>query len=151
MMQKSSSAGAKSSAAPKKKLGFAFSITALNSLLFLGIVACLIALGLEIRSGFSLLNQPVVFPSESRPESSLSEIALPSVPSVDYYLQQVNERNIFNPYVPKSKHAAAAQGLSQQMSRYKLVGIAWLDLPETATAMLEDTTNNKTYFLKQGQ
>jgi hypothetical protein len=37
------------------------------------------------------------------------------------------------------------------MSRYKLVGIAWLDLPETACIMIEDTRKNETLFLKQGE
>ncbi|MDE2010090.1 MAG: hypothetical protein KGJ09_08445 [Candidatus Omnitrophica bacterium] len=150
MMQKSSSVAAKPQSAPRKKFQFAFSIAALNICLFAGIVACLIVLGLELHAGISLLASPAQFPPELRGRSSLSETALPSAHSVDYYLQQINERDIFNPYAPKTEHPAA-QGLAQQMSKYKLVGISWLDLPDTATVMIEDTDNNKTYFLKQGQ
>ena len=36
------------------------------------------------------------------------------------------------------------------MSKYKIVGIAWLDVPESATVMLEDTTTRMTRFLKEG-
>ncbi len=154
MMQKTApSVAAKSSspALPKKKFKFTFSIGALNALLFLGIMACALALGFEMHAGYSLLNQAVEFPRESKADLSLSDIALPSTPTADYYLQKINERDIFKPYVPKEAKAAAIQGLAQQMSKYKLVGIAWLDLPETASIMIEDKDKNKTYFLKQGE
>jgi len=136
---------------PKKKFKFTFSVGALNTFLFLVILACVIALAFEIHSGFSLLNQAVEFPPESKTVSSLSDAAMPAVPGVGYYLQKINERNIFKPYVPKTAAKAAAQGLVQLMSKYKLVGIAWLDLPETATIMIEDIHKNETFFLKQGE
>jgi len=105
-----------------------------------------------MRSGFSMLHQVVEFPAESKTGVSLSDIALPSLQSADYYLQKINERNIFKPYVPKTvKKAAVPGGLVQLMSKYKLVGIAWLDLPETASIMIEDTQKKETYFLKQGE
>jgi hypothetical protein len=154
MMQKSSpSVAAKPSAqAPvKKKFKFTFSIAALNALLFLGILGCIVALCLEMRSGFSLLHQEVQFPSESKTDVSLSDIALPSAQSADYYLQKINQHNIFKPYVPKVAQKAAAQGLVQLMSKYKLVGISWLDLPETASIMIENTQKHETLFLKQGE
>jgi len=136
---------------PQKKFKFSFSVSTLNSLLFLGIIACIIALFIEMRSGFSLINQAVEFPAEPRTGAALSDIALPSTPGADYYLRQINERDIFKPYVPKVARKAAIQGLVQLMSRYKLVGIAWLDLPETASIMIEDTRKNETFFLKQGE
>jgi hypothetical protein len=154
MMQKSApSVGGKSpsSLSPKKKFSLSFSVGTLNTLLFLGIIGCIIALVLEMRSGFSLLNQAVEFPQESKTGVSLSDIALPSTPDVNYYLQKINERNIFRPYVPKVAKKAAIQGLVQLMSRYKLVGIAWLDLPETASIMIEDTRKHETFFLKAGE
>jgi hypothetical protein len=153
MMQKSAtSVAVKPSASPlpKKKFKFAFSVSALNTLLFLGIIACIVALFIEMRSGYSLINQAVEFPADTRTGQAISDIALPSTPGVDYYLRVVNERNIFRPYVPKVAKKAAIQGLVQLMSRYKLVGIAWLDLPETASIMIEDTRKNETIFLKQG-
>jgi hypothetical protein len=152
MMQKStSSVGADPSAPAKKKFSFSFSISTLNTLLFLGIVACIIALGYEMRSGFALLSQDIEFPSGSKADSALSDIALPSTPSAAYYLKAINERDIFKPYVPKVVPKKVVQDLVQRMSRYKLVGIAWLDVPETASIMIEDTRKNETFFLKQGE
>ena len=146
MMKKStSSVAAKPSLTSsfKKNFKFTFDINVLNIVLFLGIVLCSIALVIELLSGSSLLSQPVKFSPESKTDVPLSDIALPPTPSVDYYLQPINERNIFKPYVAKIVKTATVQGLAQQMSKYKLVGIAWLDLPETASVMLNDTRKNK--------
>jgi hypothetical protein len=152
MMQKpASSAGAKPSTAssPQKKVKVTFTVATLNTILFLGILGCIAALVLEMRSGFALLGQQIEFPTESR-TTSLSDIALPSTRSADFYLREINERNIFRPYAPKVA-AKNVQGFAQRMSKYKIVGIAWLDLPETATIMLEDTQKHETFFLKKGE
>ncbi len=151
MMQKPGSpVAAKRPLPPSKKFKFSFSITTLNTFLFIGIVVCILALAYEMKSGFSLLNQPVKFSVEPKTDAA-SDTALPSMPSADYYLQKISERDIFKPYVPKTAKAAAMEGLTHQMSRYKLVGIAWLDLPETASVMLEDKEKHTMYFLKQGE
>jgi len=154
MMQKTAPSVAAKSVMPapaKKKFKFAFSIGALNIILFLGILGCVVALGFEMNSGYSLLHQSVEFPVESKAGNPLTDIALPSTQSADYYLQKINERNIFKPYVAKTAQKAAVQGIEQLMSKYKLVGISWLDLPETASVMIEDTQKNETFFLKQGE
>jgi hypothetical protein len=139
------------SAPLKKKFKFTFSVGLLNIFLFLAIIVCFIFLVIELLSGSTLLNQAVQFPRESKADVGLSDIALPSTPSVDYYLKKINERNIFKPYVPKPVKPATVIDLAQQMSKYKLVGIAWLDLPDTASIMINDTANNKILFLKKGE
>jgi len=139
------------SAPLKKKFKFTFSIGLLNIFLFLGIIACIIVLVFELLSGSSLLNQSFSFPRESKADVALTDTAFPAIPSVDYYLQKINERDIFKPYVPKPVKSATVKDLAQQMSKYKLVGIAWLDLPETASVMINDTVKNKILFLKKGE
>ena len=55
--------------------------------------------------------------------------------------------------VKKAAEKAAAPddgGLQTKMSKYKLVGVAWLDVPESATVMLEDIAKHETHFLKEG-
>jgi len=154
MMQRSASSVAVKPSAPapvRKKIKLAFSIGALNIILFIGIFVCLAALGYELNSGYLLLGQAVEFSPESKTGISLSDVALPSARSAEYYLQKINERNIFKPYVAKVTKKAAAQGLVQLLSKYKLVGVAWLDLPETASIMIENTQKKETFFLKQGE
>ena len=46
--------------------------------------------------------------------------------------------------------SSAADGLQSKMSKYKIVGVAWLDVPESATAMLEDIGKKETHFLREG-
>jgi hypothetical protein len=155
LMQKSSSpsvAKPSSSPSPKKKFKMSFSISALNKLLFLGIVICIAGLVYELRSGMALLSQSALPPSMSKAETAAPQTALSAPKGVEYYLRPVNERNIFRPYVAKPvAKRAAAQDLAHRMSKYKLVGIAWLDLPETATIMIEDPRKKDTFFLKQGE
>jgi len=154
MMKRSASSVAVKPSQPaalKNKFKFSFNINVLNIFLFIGIVICALGLVLELCSGSSLLKSPVRFPREAKTDASISGASLPSVPSADYYLQKINERNIFKPYVAKVSKSAAAEGLSQQMSKYKLVGIAWLDLPESASVMVKDSLKNKIFFLKAGE
>jgi len=155
MQKKMPTAAAPSASAPsvkkKSNLKFAFTINALNKLLFFGIVACVMALVWEMRSGAALLARQLEFSAESKSAVSLSDVALPSAQSVDYYLRQINDRNIFKPYAPKLVKKSEVLGLRQRMSKYKLVGVAWLDLPETASIMIEDTQKKQTFFLRQGE
>ncbi len=152
MMQKKTPSVAVSPVA-KKKLKFSFSIATLNRLLFLGILACIAGLVMELRSGSALLNQDVDFSNSVQVAQSVAKIAIPSGKTADFYLAQVNSRNIFKPYeaAVTGKVSIEKQGLAKRLSKYKLVGIAWLDLPETASVMIEEPTTKATYFLKQGE
>jgi hypothetical protein len=149
MMKKSSPATA--STAAKKKFKFAPGVDDLNKVLFVGIIVCAVILVFEMQSGISLLHQPVSFP-EPVNSASESDISLPATPSADYYLRPVSQRDIFKPYVPPAaKKISTINGITQLMAKYKLVGISWLDLPETACVMIEDIKKHETYFLKQGE
>ena len=152
MMHKGA-AGPAAAGTPRSPIKFSFSIAALNQLLWLGIAVCVILLVLEMRSGFSLLNSSVDLTDESGMSQSVAETALPSGKNVGYYLDRVSVRNIFRPYEGQASKAGGVlkETLAKRLSRYKLVGIAWLDLPETASVMLEDSKEKTTYFLKAGE
>ena len=127
----------------------AFSIKNLNKIFILGILACLVILGLEISSGFRLLDHKISFNVDSQNSKNPVSLFSPEVKSLSYYLDQINARNIFRPYVGKVTEGPA--GLSKKFSKFKLVGIAWLDLPETATVMIENTESGETLFLQTGE
>ena len=155
MMQKSAPAvmAATVKAPVAKKVTFAFSMRSLNQVLMIGIIICIAGLAYEMRSGIGLLKKEVDFSGDVKLPVAISEIALPSGKDAKYYLEKVNARNIFRPYEAQvgGKSVAVAQNLAKRLSKYKLVGVAWLDLPETASIMIEDSGNKTTYFLKQGE
>ncbi len=156
LMSKTAPASALKPAAPTKKTfsfrGIVFSINTLNQIFLVGIILCIIGLVLEMRSGISLLKQNVDLTDDSQSKPSTTEAVLPATKSLKYYLDNVKSRNIFKPYQPM--HAKSTPGqvdVSQRLSKFKLVGVSWLDLPETASVMIEDTQSHVTYFLKQGE
>ncbi len=151
MLKKPEAAASVAQPTTKKKISFSIGMQTINQLLFLGIVVCIVALVLQIRAGSMLLGQRVDLIDDQK-ASTIADIALPSAKNISSYLDQINARNIFKPYDAQVKeNAVVDNSLAHQLSKYKLVGVAWLDLPETASIMIEDTTNKQTYFLKQGE
>ncbi len=158
MMQKSGAPVAASTASPvaaaKKsgpKFDFNFTIGHLNQILFIGIVACIIGLVYEMRSGMQLIGTNVDLEGDVKLSRSVMDIAMPTNNDVKFYTDKINTRNIFRPYEAPTAKAAVKYNLAKRLSKFKLVGVAWLDLPETASIMIEDTANKTTFFLKQGE
>jgi hypothetical protein len=108
---------------------------------------------MELRSGSKLLQQDVDFSNSAKAARAVTDIALPSGKAMSFYVDQVNARNIFKPYEGQvgGKVVSGVDSFAKRLSKYKLVGIAWLDLPETASVMFEDSESKTTYFLKQGE
>lgn len=149
-------AGSPVAPTPKKSLkpfNFSFSIFDLNKILIVGIILCVIFLVLQLRSGVSLLHQEIDFADEIKASTPRTdESVLPKVRDVKYYINSFGNRNIFKPYDISLGNAAQGQpNLAKRLSKYKLVGVAWLDLPTSATVMIEDTQTKTTYFLKTGE
>lgn len=139
-------------AAAKPGFKFKFSVQMLNGILLIGVVVCLAILGLEIQSGNKLLSKQVDFDLNTMGIRT-GDIAEFKPKDISYYAQKIGTRNIFKPYEKEQldKVSAAKPNLTQKLSKYKLVGVAWLDLPESASVMVEDTTNGMTYFLREGE
>ncbi len=138
--------------AAKKKFALSISIQTINQMLIVGIIVCVGVVLYQMREGIALLNQSVDV-SDDEQVVATSDVELPSPANVSTYLNKVTARNIFKPYDMQSKDQStpAKKSLVNKMSKYKLVGVSWLDLPETASVMIEDTTTKQTYFLKQDE
>lgn len=131
------------------------SIRHLNQLLILGLIACIGILGYEIKNGVTYLQQPVDL-SVAAVVPSRSIVAFtPPAKSLAYFLDTINTRNIFKPYEEKVEQGTSKTPvkptLARIMDKYKLVGIAWLDLPETASVMIENKETGLTQFLREGE
>jgi len=125
-----------------------------NYLLLLAVMVGAIYCAYEISNGMALLNKNFSVRVAAASHADALNLFVPQVKSLSYYLDKINSRNNFQPF---EKKEAAAQGavtakavLEKKTQNFKLVGVAWLDMPESATVMIEDKSNGVTSFLKEG-
>jgi hypothetical protein len=137
--------------APQRRISI--SVQQINVVLFAALLAGFLFLVNEIRSGNMLLNQDVTIAADTVAPADTQSAALPQMKNISYYVEKISLRNIFQPYDKKAveqKEAATQVTLQTKMSKYKIVGVAWLDVPESATVMIEDTAKHETRFLREG-
>jgi len=149
----SSSAVLSPSVARASQRRISVSVHQINVFLIAALLAGFLFLVNEIRSGNMLLEQDVAIEVDAAAPADAQAAALPQMKNISYYLDRMSLRNIFQPYDKKAveqKEAAAHISLQTKMSKYKLVGVAWLDVPESATVMIEDTAKRETRFLREG-
>ena len=147
------SSGAESSALVKTSKSKLFiSVRQLNAVLIAAVLAGFLFLIYEVQSGVSSLNEDVSISVDAVTPKENVNILVPQMKSVAYYLDRIVARNIFQPYDKKAveQGAAGQVGIQAKMSKYKLVGVAWLDVPESATVMIEDVARKETRFLREG-
>jgi len=130
----------------------------INKILAAGIVVVLVVFGLDFTRGLNMSRQEVSFEQDYQPVSD-QESFLPSIRDLAEYISVVSYRNIFQPY--ERKVVKAQEEVPEEMRGYeriveqtkdlKLVGISWLDTPESASAMIENTTTGITQFLRAGE
>jgi len=129
------------------------SVQQINVVLVAALLAGSLFLVNEIRNGNMLLNQDVSIEVDAVAPADGQGATLSQMKSIAYYTDKISTRNIFQPYDKKAveqKEAASQISLQTKMSKYKLVGVAWLDVPESATVMIEDTAKQETRFLREG-
>ena len=149
----SSSAVLSPSVARTSQRKISVSVHQINVFLLAALLAGFLFLVNEIHSGNMLLNQDVTIAVDAAAPANIQSPALPQMKNVSYYLDKISLRNIFQPYDKKAaedKEAASHISLQTKMSKYKIVGVAWLDLPESATVMVEDIAKRETVFLREG-
>ena len=131
----------------------AFSFQQVNLVLIAAVAAGLIFFAYQINSGLSLLGEDVSIPEGVSAAKEVPGAQVPQMKDLAFYLDKIASRNIFQPYERKAADQATSSdqiGLQTKMSKYKLVGVAWLDVPESATAMIEETGKHETHFLREG-
>lgn len=132
----------------RRKFSFSISLSLLNKLLTIAIVVVGVMVYLEFQRGMGLVNQEVVIEQVLQGDSQELEVAIVNPPEISFYLNRLQTRNIFRPYEQPAEKKITT--LTTKLSKYRLVGVSWLDLPETATVMIEDSATQQTLFLKQG-
>jgi len=135
------------------KKTFNIGLKQINPLLILVVICSIGYLVYQIQQGMQLLETEVVVEPNNHFSSSDVVLSIPRAKSVEFYLSQLDQRNIFVPYEEKvaGEAVASSDGLAVRMAKYKLVGVAWLDLPESASIMLEDSESGLTHFLREGE
>lgn len=157
MIESSSGApGASVSAKAQKKSGFDFYslLRGVNGLLMLGVVAVIVFFANEVTVGLKFMSNNIEIPGlgGSASRSSVKNVELAKVRPLAEYLKALEQRNIFAPYeeVVKTEDGETVVKKSKLTDSLRLVGIAWLDSIESASAMIEDTEKKMTYFLMRG-
>jgi hypothetical protein len=149
-----SGAGGTVAIAKKPAARIPFTSRQLNMVLIFATIMGLFYFLLELRNGLGLVKQDVVFSVEDvLPQESL-KLFVPQIKSIAYYLDKMSSRDLFKPDEKKEDGSSAMPtekaALEKKMFKYKVVGVAWLDVPESATVMIEDKSNSTTRFLKEG-
>jgi hypothetical protein len=149
------SSGEAVAVAPKKASRLPITLKHLNIALIVAVVTGLFYFLFELRNGVVLLGEDVSFSVESVvPKESLN-LFVPQMKGIAFYLDKMSARDLFKPYEKKDVGVAGTPSgkamLEKKMSKFRVVGVAWLDVPESATIMIEDKANGTTRFLKEGE
>jgi hypothetical protein len=152
--QEGSSASMSLSSPRRSSSFFAINVHHVNYLLIIAVIVSFLYLGFELRNGISLMQEDVSISVDKAIPKQTSNLFVPQMKSVAYYLDKITARNIFQPYEKKDPGtqvvATVRANFEKKMQKYRLVGVAWLDVPESATVMIEDKASGITRFLKEG-
>jgi hypothetical protein len=135
-----------------------FGIREVNKILFVAVLVMAAIFSMGMIRGLQTAQQIVDF-KQPQPVKVPAENLLPQFADIQRYISAVSLRNIFNPFEKKevaaqaveSKPVAAAARVFERTKALKLVGVSWLDTPDSASAMVENSTNGVTYFLRVGE
>ena len=135
--------------------GQGFGLRLANKFLLLCVLVIGVFFVMDFSRGMKESQTPVVF-DVKQSDFDVANQVLPSVKDVVDYIAAASQRNIFRPFEKKVEEAKVAapvenQKIKDKVTNLKLVGISWLNTPETATAMIEDKSTSVTHFLKTGE
>lgn len=126
-----------------------------NSLLLILIVGVAVLVGLEIKKGMDIMGAGIDIQAERGMTDSMDGDKVHTVQKLPFYLAGVNRRNIFRPYDEQIfadvSPVQELMTITRKTENLRLVGISWMDRVESASAMIEDTEKQVTYFLQKGE
>jgi len=133
-----------------------FGLKEINKIMMIGILCIIVFFSLDFSRNMKLSAESVYFAIE---ESiiGVTDGLLPTFKDISEYVAIVSRRNIFHPFERKvvkqeevPEELKGKEKIVVKIKDLKLVGISWLDTPESASAMIENTTSGVTQFLKMG-
>jgi len=135
--------------------GKSFGLKQVNMALIILIIVAATALGFLYRGETNLLKGELNFATGVKTSKAVTSAdPLPQYEPLASFLEVVLERNIFRPYEKKEIAVVSAptgrEKIAVKMQDLKLVGISWLDTPDSASAMVELKTG-MTVFLREGE
>lgn len=126
-----------------------------NKVLIVGVLGSIVFLGNEIISGAALTSKAIEVPAGKKAKVlGDGDSQGVTIQRLSYYLANVNRRNIFQPFEEAQKALEVTdknKKIANALTKYKLVGVSWLDKIDTASVMIEDTDKKVTYFLHKGE
>ncbi|MEI8011227.1 MAG: hypothetical protein WCI27_01915 [Candidatus Omnitrophota bacterium] len=142
-------------APPKKSTSrIPVSLRQINIVLLLIVVAGFIFMIKEVVDGRSRLSEDMRIAVDLPAIQNKEPAAEPRMKEVSWYLNKVSSRNVFQPFekrvVGEQAVPSDRAALQAKIAKYKFVGVAWLDVPESATVMLENIATKETCFLREG-
>lgn len=135
-------------------LGKSFGLKQLNTLLIILIVCAAVVLGAFYKSESGMVDKAVHFSKMIEPSEAASVIrVLPQYEPLASFLEVILKRNLFRPYEKKEEVVTdvptGSEKVAAKVKELKLVGISWLDAPDSASVMVENAEGT-TFFLKAG-
>ena len=137
----------------KLLFGRSFGLKQINAALIAFIVVAALGMGFFYKNESSILSRAVDFSKDIKASDVTSALGiLPQYKPLAAFLETITERNIFRPYEKKeelpSNVAPGAEKIALKIKGLKLVGISWLDVPDSASIMVENP-DGATVFLKE--
>ena len=133
-----------------------FGIREVNFALMVTIVFCILFLGSIYQTETKNMSHNLDFVKDVMTPKFASAVSImPKYQNLASFLETILTRNIFRPYEEKETEALSnvplgTQKIALKLEKLKLVGISWLDTPNSASAMVENA-EGMTYFLKEGE
>ncbi len=137
------------------KTAVAFGLREFNRLLLGAILVFTIVFAKSFMSGMEFSQKEINLAVKTK-ISKVPDNLIPKTNGLPDYLMSITRRNIFLPFEKKEIEEAAVatepiRRIIERTKDLKLVGISWLDTPESASALIENTISGVTYFLRVGE